>query len=566
MLGVEGKLITEIKEEEINRIWLKHYDKNVKPNVEYPEIPLYELLDKSAEKFPDKVAVDFLGKKLTYSEVKELSDRIAGYLQKIGVKKGDRVILDLPNTPHYVIGYYGILKAGATVVQCNPLYTEREIRHIAENSEAKVVFAVESVYPRIKKLKDEGLFEKVVVCRIEDYLPFPLNVLYKLKKEKVKLDGDYELWTEAVKSEPIKEKPKIDPKEDVAVFQYTGGTTGLPKAAMLTHFNLVANVRQIMEWLPELSENDVFAGVLPYFHVYGMTTSLNTPIALGAKIVLIPDPRDVKRILKSIEKHRITIFCGVPTLFNAINNHPDTKKRDLRSIRACISGSAPLPVEVKREFERITGGKLVEGYGLSESSPVTHVNPIYGLNKEGSIGIPVSDTYALVIDDEGRVLPPGEVGELAIKGPQVMKGYYKMEEETAKTLVNGWLLTGDMAKMDEDGYFYIVDRKKDVIIAGGYNIYPREVEEVLYEHPAVLEAAVVGVPDPYRGETVKAFIVLKPEYKGKVTEKDIEKFCRERLAAYKVPRIIEFRDELPKSAVGKILRRVLREEDSGKPS
>lgn len=331
---------------------------------------------------------------------------------------------------------------------------------------------------------------------------------------------------------------------------------------MLTHFNLVANVYQVKEWLPDLSEKDVFAGALPYFHVYGMTTSMNTPIALGAKIVLIPDPRDIKRILDSIEKHRITIFCGVPTLFNAINNYPGVEKWDLSSIRACISGAAPLPIEVKREFERITGGKLVEGYGLSETSPVAIVNPVYGLNKEGSIGIPVSDTYAVVIDDEGRILPVGEVGELAIKGPQVMKGYYKMEEETAKALVNGWLLTGDMAKMDEDGYFYIVDRKKDVIIAGGYNIYPREVEEVLYEHPAVLEAAVVGVPDKYRGETVKAFVVLKPEYRGKVTEKEIEQFCRERLAAYKVPKIIEFRDELPKSAVGKILRRVLREEST----
>ncbi|ADC66365.1 AMP-dependent synthetase and ligase [Ferroglobus placidus DSM 10642] len=562
MLGVEGKLITEISEEEINRIWLKHYDKGVRPNLEYPEIPLYDFLDNSAEKFPDKVALDFIGKEITYRQLKEASERIAGYLKSIGVKKGDKIILDLPNTPHYVIAYFGVLKAGGTVVQCNPLYTEREVRHIAENSEAKIAFCIENAYPKLRKLKEEGVLEKIVVCRVEDYLKFPLNILYKFKKEKVELKGDFDFWKDAIRSEPIDRAVKVDPKEDVAVFQYTGGTTGLPKAAMLTHFNLVANVYQVKEWLPDLSEKDVFAGALPYFHVYGMTTSMNTPIALGAKIVLIPDPRDIKRILDSIEKHRITIFCGVPTLFNAINNYPGVEKWDLSSIRACISGAAPLPIEVKREFERITGGKLVEGYGLSETSPVAIVNPVYGLNKEGSIGIPVSDTYAVVIDDEGRILPVGEVGELAIKGPQVMKGYYKMEEETAKALVNGWLLTGDMAKMDEDGYFYIVDRKKDVIIAGGYNIYPREVEEVLYEHPAVLEAAVVGVPDKYRGETVKAFVVLKPEYRGKVTEKEIEQFCRERLAAYKVPKIIEFRDELPKSAVGKILRRVLREEST----
>ncbi|WP_048095199.1 AMP-binding protein [Geoglobus ahangari] len=566
MLGVEGKLITEIKPEEINRFWTKHYDDGVPENVEIPEIPLYELLDRTAKRLPDKIAIDFLGKRLKYGKLKELSDRVAGFLKSLGVGKGSRVVIDMPNTPHYVIAYYGILKTGATVVQANPLYTERELRHIAENSEARIFFAVENAFPKVYQLKKEGLVDRIIVCRIEDYLPFPLNFLYKFKKEKVEIPEEDGIlfWNDFLKAEPISSPEKVNPKEDVAVFQYTGGTTGLPKAAMLTHYNLVANTYQIIPWLPGFSEKDVVSGILPYFHVYGMTTSMNMPIAVGAKMVMLPDPRDIKRILNAIEKHRITLFFGVPTLFNAINTHPDTPKKDLTSIRACISGSAPLPLEVKREFERITGGKLVEGYGLSESSPVTHVNPIYGENREGSIGLPIPNTYAVVIDEEGKILPVGEVGELAIYGPQVMKGYYKMEEETKKTLVNGWLLTGDMAKMDEDGYFYIVDRKKDVIIAGGYNIYPREVEEVLYEHPAVLECAVIGVPDKYRGETVKAFIVLKEEYKGKVDEKEIEKFCRERLAAYKVPRLIEFVDELPKSAVGKILRRVLREKEVGK--
>jgi long-chain acyl-CoA synthetase len=424
-------------------------------------------------------------------------------------------------------------------------------------------FFVEFVYPRIKPLLDEKKLEKAVICKIEDYLPFPLNVLYPLKKEKVKVEKREEVlyWREVLKYPPTKERPEINPKEDVATFLYTGGTTGVPKAVMSTHFNLVANAYQTLEWVPDRTPDEVFIGALPYFHSYGMTTSLNAPIALGATIVLMPDPRDIKRILKAIHKYRVSIFCGVPTLYMAILNHPDLKKYDLSSIKACISGAAPLPVEVKREFERITGGKLVEGYGLSETSPVTHANPLYGVNKEGSIGVPFPDTLSVVVDDEGRILPIGEVGEIAIKGPQVMKGYWKMEEETKKTLINGWLLTGDMGRMDEDGYFYIVDRKKDLIIAGGYNIYPREVEEVLYEHPAVVEAAVVGVPDPYRGETVKAYVVLKEDYRGKVTEKEIIEFCKERLAAYKVPKIVEFRDELPKSAVGKILRRVLKEEE-----
>ena len=563
MLGVEGKSITEIDVREINRIWLKHYDEGVRPNIDYPEVPLYQILEDSAKKYPEKTALIFLGKKISYRELDETSDRVAAFLKNLGVGKGSRVIVDLPNTPHFVAAYYGILKTGATVVQCNPLYTEREIRYIQENSEAEYGFFVEFVYPRIKNLLAEGRLKKVVICKIEDYLPFPLNILYPLKKEKVKIETSEKVvyWKDVLKTPPTKERPSIDPKEDIATFLYTGGTTGVPKAVMSTHYNLVANVYQTLEWVVDRSPDDVFIGALPYFHSFGMTTSMNAPIALGSTIVLIPDPRDIKRILGSIQKYRATIFCGVPTMYAAILNHPDLKKYDLSSIKACISGAAPLPVEIKRKFEAVTGGKLVEGYGLSETSPVALGNPVYGLNKEGSIGIPFPDTYAVVIDDEGKVLPAGEVGEIVIKGPQVMKGYYKMDEETKKVLINGWLLTGDMAKMDEDGYFYIVDRKKDMIIAGGYNIYPREVEEVLYEHPAVVEAAVVGVPDPYRGETVKAFIVLKPEYRGKVTEQEIIQFCKERLAAYKVPRLVEFRDELPKSAVGKILRRILRDEE-----
>lgn len=555
-----GKNLREVSDKEIEKMWVKSYDEGVRPEIDYPVIPLYDFLEDSAKNYPNAVAADFIGKSITYKQLKDLSDRVASFLYENGVKKG-RVILGMPNTPHYLAVYYGILKTGSTVVQCNPLYTERELRHIADNSEAKLMFAFEPMYPRLKPLLDDGTLEKVVICKIEDFLKFPLNLLYPLKKEKVKIESRREViyWKDVARYSPSKENVEVNPKEDVAVFQYTGGTTGLPKAVMLTHFNLVANVYQLIEWFPDLSNKDVFIGALPYFHSYGMTTSMNLPIALAAKIVLIPDPRDLKRILESIQKHRATIYCGVPTMYNAINNYPGVEKYDLTSIKACVSGAAPLPVEVKKKFEEITGGKLVEGYGLSETSPVTHANPINGVNKEGSIGLPISDTLAVVVDDAGNILPVGEVGEIAIKGPQVMKGYYKMEEETKNTLINGWLLTGDIGKMDEDGYFYIVDRKKDMIIAGGYNIYPREVEEVLYEHPDVLEAAVIGVPDPKRGETVKAFIVLKEG--SSATAEDIEKFCRERLAAYKVPRIIEFRKELPKTNVGKVLRRVLKEEE-----
>jgi len=530
-LGVEGRNITEIRPEEINRVWLKFYDEWVRDSLEYPEVPLYALLENTAKEKPDATAVVFFGKEITFRELDEASNRLAAFLKELGVKKGDGVMLALPNIPHYIISYYAVLKAGGKVVQANPIYTERELRHIADNSEARIAIIFEPVYKNIQGLMKEGRIDHIIVCKVEEYLPFPLNFLYRFKKEKVSIPkekGIYE-WREALSREELKEREEINPKEDVAVFQYTGGTTGLPKAAMLTHYNLVANVYQTVEWIPGRGKGDVFLGVLPYFHVFGMTTSMNAPIAVGGKIILLPDPRDIKRIIQAIDKYKVTIFCGVPTLFNAILNHPDLKKHDLTSLKACISGAAPLPIELKRAFEKETGAKLIEGYGLSETSPVTHGNPFYGLNKEGSIGIPFPDTYSVVIDEEGKILPVGEVGELAIYGPQVMKGYYKMEEETKKTLVNGWLLTGDMAKMDEDGYFYIVDRKKDVIIAGGYNIYPREVEEVLYEHPAVLECAVIGVPDKYRGETVKAFIVLKEEYKGKVDEKEIEKFCRERL-------------------------------------
>jgi long-chain acyl-CoA synthetase len=570
VLGVEGENIREVDVTKINRVWTKFYDEGVRANIDYPVMPAYRILEDAAASDPDKICFEFFGTKWTYRQMKDASDKVANFLFDIGVEKGDRIVVALPNLPHYAIIANAIYKVGSIVVQCNPIYTEREIRYIVKNSGATRMFAFEGMYPRIRPLIEDGTLEKVVICRIEDFLGFVMSALFKafLKKKmvgKVDIDSRKEVvfWQDVLKYERTDKRAEINPKEDVAMFQYTGGTTGFPKAVMLTHYNLVVNAYQVAEWDPRTTPSDVAVGCLPVFHVYGMTM-LNSSAVLRMKVIPIPDPRDVEAILKAVHKYKATTFTGVPTMFISMLNHPKLSKYDLTSLRVCVSGAAPLPVEVKRKWEEITGGKLVEGYGLSEASPVTHCNPLYGLNKAGSIGVPYPDTYAVVIDEEGNILPPGEEGELAIYGPQVMKGYWMMDEETEKTLINGWLLTGDMAKMDEDGYFYIVDRKKDMIVAGGYNIYPREVEEVLFEHPAVAEAAVVGVPDPYRGETVKAFVVLRPEYKGKVTEKDLDKFCRERLAAYKVPRLYEFRDELPKSLVGKVLRRVLREEEAEK--
>ncbi|MDK2796177.1 MAG: long-chain acyl-CoA synthetase [Archaeoglobaceae archaeon] len=567
MLGVEGENIREVEISNIQKPWLKFYDEGVRSSIDYPVIPLYKLYENTANRFPNKIAFDFFGTKWTYQQVFDASKKLRAFLEQEGVQKGDRVAVSLPNTPHYFIAVSAITSLGAIVVQCNPIYTARELKHAVTDSEAKILIGLDGAYNNYRPLIEEGLFQKVVIASIEDFLKFPKNILFRsfVKKKRfgeVNVDFNSEVipWTKAMSYPKSDKEAEINPKEDVAVFQYTGGTTGLPKGAMLTHYNLVVNAHQVASWDPKSSPDDVYLGALPMFHSYGFTMA-NSGFLIGGKFIPLPDPRDFDSYLKMIQKYKVTVFPGVPTMYIALLNHPDLKKYELGTVRTCISGAGALPVEVKRKWEEVTGGKIVEGYGLSEASPVTHCNPVYGLNKAGSIGIPMPDTIAVVVDDDGNILPPGQVGELAIYGPQVMKGYWRMEDETARTLINGWLLTGDVATMDSDGYFYIVDRKKDMIKAGGYNIYPRDIEEVLYEHPAVLEAAVIGVPDPYRGETVKAFIALRPEYKGKVTAEELEKFCRERLAPYKVPKLWEFRDELPKSIVGKVLRRVLKEEE-----
>ena len=549
--------------------WYAHYDPGVPKEAPAPRL-LPEALAETARRFPKKVALEFLGRRLTYAALWREVEAFAKGLQEAGLKPGDRVALMLPNSPQFVIAFYGTLLAGGVGVNTNPMYTPRELHHQLRDAGARFLVILDQLLPRYLEVKGEVPVEKVVRTGIQDYLPFPKNLLYPLKAKRdglplgfPKREG-FHAFAELLKRPPA--EPHVPDPEDLALLQYTGGTTGLSKGAMLTHRNLVANVLQIDAWDPtskDLVGKGVMLGALPFFHVYGMTVAMNYGLFSGYKIVLLPRP-EIKAIVEAIEKHQVTHFPGVPTLYVAFNNFPGIERRDLKSVRACISGSAPLPLEVAERFERLTGAKLVEGYGLTEASPVTHCNPLYGERRLGSVGLPFPGVDAKVVDEEGKELPPGEVGELAVKGPNVMKGYWNRPEETQKTLKDGWLFTGDLAKMDEDGYFYIVDRKKDMIIAGGYNIYPREVEEVLYQHEAVQEAAVVGVPDPYRGETVAAFLVLKPEYQGKVSEKDIERFCRQNLAAYKVPRIIQFRESLPKSSVGKILKRELQKEVAAK--
>ncbi len=552
--------------------WLALYPQQVPHSIDYPRKPLQQFLKEAAEQFPHKTAIHFLGKELTYKEIYEQAIKLASYLQQLGLEKGDRVSIMLPNCPQAVISYYAVLFAGGIVVQTNPLYTERELEYQLNDSGAKVIIGLDLLYPRITKVKAHTKIEHVIITSIKDYLPFPKNVLYPFVQKKqtgmivrVKHEGDCHLFTKALSlaSGKVKETD-VDPIEDVALLQYTGGTTGLPKAAMLTHHNLTANTLMCTKWMYKCERgNESILGVLPFFHVYGMTAVMNLSIMERYKMILLPK-FDVETTLKTIEKQRPTLFPGAPTIYIALLNHPNLKKYDLSSIKICISGSAPLPVEVQEQFETVTGGKIIEGYGLTEASPVTHSNFIWdGKRIKGSIGVPWPDTEAMIVSLEtGERANVNEIGEIVVRGPQVMKGYWNRPEETAATLRDGWLYTGDLGYMNDEGYFFVVDRKKDMIIASGYNVDPREVEEVLYEHPKVQEAVVIGVPDAYRGETVKAFIVLKEG--EQCTEEELDQFMRSKLAAYKVPRIYEFRKELPKTAVGKILRRALVEEEKEK--
>lgn len=542
--------------------WLKNYPDEIPTHINYDEKPLHNFLIESGLKHAKKKALHFLGKELTFEEVLIEAKKTAHFLQQKGLKKGDRVASMLPNCPQAVITYYGTLMAGGIVIQVNPLYTERELEHQLQDSGAKFIVCLDILVPRVNKVRSNTDLEHIIVSAIKDYLPFPKNLVYPfIQKRQHKMSVNVvetettHLWNKMIANTTANyQEIEINPHVDVALIQYTGGTTGHPKGVMLTHFNLVANVNMTTSWMYKLEEDkESVLGVLPFFHVYGMTTVMNLSIMFGAKMILMPQ-FNATEILKTIEKLKPTLFPGAPTIYIGLLNHPDINKYDLSSIKACISGSAPLPLDVQEKFEKITGGRLVEGYGLTESSPVTHANLVWDKRVNGSIGLPWPDTDAKIVDAITHTeVPIGESGELVVKGPQVMKGYWKDKEETEKVLKNGWLFTGDIGYMTEDGFFYVIDRQGDMIIAGGYNIYPREVEEVLFEHESIQEATVVGVSDSYRGETVMAVVVLKEGHE--VTEKELNKFTRKSLASYKIPRIYQFVDELPKTTVGKVLKK-----------
>jgi len=553
----------------MEKVWLTHYPPTIPHTIDYPQKTLHQFLKETSTQFPDKVAIHFLGRELTFKEVYDQSLKLANYLINIGLEKGDRVAIMLPNCPQAVISYYGVLMAGGIVVQTNPLYTERELEYQLNDSGAEILITLDLLYPKAAKMKAITPVKHLIVTGIRDYLPFLKRLLYPLVQKKqqqviIKIEekDDEKLFSSIIDANEAREiEISVDPIEDVALLQYTGGTTGFPKAAMLTHHNLISNTLMASYWMYRCERGkESILGVLPFFHVYGMTAVMNLSIMEGHKMILLPR-FDPETTLKTIQKQRPTLFPGAPTIYIALLNHPKLKNYDLSSIKACISGSAPLPVEVQEQFEKITGGKLIEGYGLTEASPVTHANFLWdGERIKGSIGVPWPDTEARIISLEtGEEAKGKEIGELIVRGPQIMKGYWNKPDETEAVLRDGWLYTGDLGYMDEHGYFYIVDRKKDMIIASGYNIYPREVEEVLYEHPKIQEAVVIGVPDAYRGETVKAFIVLKEG--AECSEEELRAFMKEKLAPYKVPKIYEFRKELPKTAVGKILRRALAEEE-----
>ncbi len=548
----------------MERPWLAQYDPGVPHQVEIPDVPFTAILERTVSRFPDVTAVYFYGHRWTYRQLDRMTNRFANALIGMGVRPGDRVALLLPNCPQFVAAYFGAWKAGAVVTPVNPLYAPGEIAHHLNDAGAETLVVLSRFYPRVQAVRGETPLRRVIVTEIKEYMGVPTRWLYALLKERAAGDrvavapGD-DRWRDLLRGAPdAPPSVRVGP-DDLALLQYTGGTTGVPKGAMLTHRNLVANITQAHAWVrPVLREGeDKILSVLPFFHLYGIAACLHLAVLLGATMILLPR-WDVKEVLQTIHRLRPTLFPGVPTMYIAINHSPDLGRYDLSSLRFCLSGAAPLPAEVQQEFERRSGSRMVQGYGMTEASPVTHLTPLVGETPLRSTGLPVPNTDVRIVDVETgqHILPPGEEGEIIVRGPQVMKGYWRMPTETANVLRDGWLHTGDIGYMDERGFLYVVDRKKDMIISGGAKVFPREVEEVLYQHPGVREAAVVGVPDPYWGEAVKAYIV--PREGVHLEEAEVVQFCKERLAAYKVPKSVEFRDELPKTLVGKILRRALR--------
>ncbi len=550
--------------------WLKSYPEGVDWNAELPVHPLPRLLDEAVRNYRDRTCTDFLGRTLSYGQINDLTNRAARGLQALGVGKGSHVGLLLPNSPTYVIMFYAILRAGGTVVNCNPLYTVEELEFQVRDSGLDVMVTLDlaMLFGKVEALLEKGCLKAVIIDNFAALLPGVKSVLFRLFKRgqiawprRSAQAGKLTFFEDLVANDGRFEPFEVDPHEDVAVLQYTGGTTGTPKGAMLTHANLSVNTWQVRFWAPNLHDGQERAiGFLPLFHVFAMTTVMNFGLAIGAELVLVPR-FDLDEALKLIHARHPTIMPGVPTIYNAMLNHPEIRSFDLSSLKFCVSGGAPLPVEVKRGFEAVSGCTLVEGYGLSETSPLATCNPVTGLKKEGSIGIPVSGTVIAIrsLDDPEKDVAPGGKGEICIRGPQVMKGYWRRPEETATAFTaDGFFRSGDVGYMDEDGYIFIVDRLKDMIICSGFNVYPRTIEEAIYKHPAVEEVTVVGIPDDYRGEAPKAFVKLRPDMG--LTADELLDFLRGKLSRIEMPDQIEFRDELPKTMIGKLSKKELREE------
>jgi long-chain acyl-CoA synthetase len=538
-----------------SKLWFNAWPAEVPQSINYPAIALQGLLQKTAKNYPEKVAIAYLDREITYAQLDLVSNQFAHALAKLQVKKGDRVALFLPNVPQFIIAYFGALKAGVTVTAISPMHREREVEYQLNDSGAQTIVTLDSLYPIVEKVREKTKLKNVIVTGLNEYgseNANPTNIPNTLSFQ--------QLIEKTAQDFP---NVQLDPNEDLAALQYTGGTTGTAKGAMLTHANLVSNALMFAAWIKGTTAHETFLTALPLFHIYGMTTSMTVPVSLAAKMVLMPKFESTKA-LETIQKQKVTVFCGVPTMYSVLLANPELGNYDLTSIRVCISGASSLPPQVQKKFMQITGGFLAEGYGLTEASPVTHCTPVdrsMRTVKVGSIGLPLPDTDAQIVDliTGEKTLGQGETGELAVKGPQVMKGYWQKPEETALVLHDGWLLTGDIARMDQDGYFYITDRKKDLIKYKDYSVYPREIEDVLYEHPAVKLCVVIGKPDAASGEVPKAFIVLKDD--AKMSAEEIMTFVNNKVAPYKAIREIEFRKELPISSAGKVLRRVLQEEE-----
>jgi long-chain acyl-CoA synthetase len=548
--------------------WARHYDPGVPLEVEVPRTTVTGLLVDAARRVPASTALVFFGKKTSYGRLLDQVRRLAQSLLELGLGPGEPLAVLLPNCPQLAVSYHAILSIGGVAVLLNPLLSPKEIAHQLKDSGCRKLVVLDHLLPKVEEAGKEVSLDRLMVTSLTEALPWPLSWLYPFKARRQGLATDFtpgpgrQRWRDLLKAKPLDDLPSIIP-ENLAVLQYTGGTTGTPKAAMLSHKNLLANVVQINAWLPRIKYGkERVVGLIPFFHSFGLTVCMNWPLSQAAEILILPK-FDIKNFISMLRRHRPTVLPGVPTLFIGLINHPELATLDSSQLWACISGSAPLPQEVRDRFEEITGCRIMEGYGLTEAGPVTHLNPYNQDRPPGSIGLPFPSTRAKIVDAEtgDRDLFFGEVGELVVQGPQVMSGYWQNPEETALVLRDGWLFTGDLAKMDENGYFYIIDRKKDLVIDAGFKIYPREVEEVLYQHPGVLEAVAYGIPDPYRGEILKVAIVPRPG--AQLTADDILEYCRPRLATYKLPKIVEFRTELPKSMVGKVLRRLLREAESG---